>query len=270
MRAISEAALTAAKERWNALLVEKGSGELAFADEIFAVASALRSSVTVSRSLTDPGRNAEDRIKLATDIFSGKVSGEVLDLLKGLVRERWATDDDLLVALDEVGIDTILASAQRSGRLDALEDEVYRTMRTLSDERELRLAMSDRHRSAADREKLVRQVFSSGTPETVELIVHALGKIDEATLAQSLAHYGKLAADRSRHLVATVTAALPLTPDQEARLASILEKRYGKEVSLHVSLDPKVVGGVRIAIGDDVIDGTIATKLAAVREEIIK
>lgn len=270
MRAISEAALTAAKERWNALLVEKGSGETDFANELFAVASALGSSVALSRSLTDPARTAEDRTKLASDVFSGKVSGEVLDLLKGLVREHWAADDDLLTALDEVGIDSILASAQREGRLGDVEDELYRAMRLLKDQRELRLSMANRNRSLEDREALARRVFSSGAPETVELIAHAVGKIDEASLAQSLAHYGKLAADRSKHLVATVTAAMPLTTEQEARLASILGARYDKEVALHVNLDPKIVGGLRIAVGDDVIDGTLATRLAAVRDEIIK
>lgn len=270
MRASSEAALAAAKERWNALLVEKASGEIGFAGEIFAVADALGSSAAVCRSLTDPARNGEDRTRLASDIFAGKVSGEVLDLLKGLVREHWAGDGDLLACLDEIGVDTVLAGAQRAGRLTDVEDELYRTMRTLRDERELRMAISDSHRSFADREALVRRVFSTGAPETVELVVHAARRIGDATLAQSLARFGALAAERSRHLVATVIAALPPTPEQEARLVSILERRYGKDVALHVSLDPSILGGLRIAIGNDVIDGTLATRLAAVHEEITK
>ena len=270
MRSVSEAALNAAKEQWNTLLVEKGSGEIDFAHEIFAVASALRSSVVVSRSLTDPARTADDRTKLASDIFSGKVSGEVLDLFKGLVRKHWAADDDLLTALEEIGVDSILASAQRSGTLSNVEEELYRAMRTLRDERGLRNALTAPERSVDDRVALVRQVFSSAAPETVELLARAVERTDDATLAQSLSHYGTLAAERDKHLVATVTAASPITQKQEERLASILKERYGKDVSLHVALDPAIVGGLRIHIGDDVIDGTLATRIARVRNEISK
>ncbi|MBR5950246.1 MAG: F0F1 ATP synthase subunit delta [Actinomycetaceae bacterium] len=270
MRSISEVALGAAKERWNALLVEKGSGEVEFAHEIFAVASALRSSVVVSRSLTDPARNADDRTKLASDIFSGKISGEVLDLFKGLVREHWAADEDLLTALEEIGVDSILASAQRSGTLTDVEEELYRAMRTLRDERGLRNALVDRNRSVDDREALVRQVFAKTKPETLELLARAVQRVDDATLAQSLSHYGNLAAERDKHLVATVTAAIPMSKKQEERLASILKERYGKEVALHIALDPAIVGGLRIHIGDDVIDGTLATRIARVRNEISK
>ena len=65
-----------------------------------------------------------------------------------------------------------------------------------------------------------------------------------------------------------MTAARPLDDAQEARLAAVLGRIYGRVVDVQVEVDPEVVGGVRVVIDDEVIDGTVASRLAQVKRTL--
>ena len=78
-----------------------------------------------------------------------------------------------------------------------------------------------------------------------------------------------MAAQRRDRLVATVTATVPLTEEQRGRLRTALSRIYGHEVHLNVEIDPSLVGGVRVAIGDEVIDGSVVAKLDEARRRLV-
>ena len=75
---------------------------------------------------------------------------------------------------------------------------------------------------------------------------------------------------RAKHLVASVASVVPLSHEQEMRLSQILKLHYGTEVQLHTTIEPAIIGGLRIHIQDDVIDGTLSTRLAAVKDLLKK
>ena len=189
------------------------------------------------------------------------------DLVVGLVRERWAQDADLLDALEELGVDSVLAGAQRRKRLGATEEELYRLMRLLADERSLRLTLSDESLPASRRVRLASSLWAQSLgSETLALALRAVERVPLPTLASSLRAYVDAAAARQSRLVAAVTVASPLSRAQEERLT----RKYGGDVSLHVSVSPDVVGGMRIRIGDDVVDATLATRIKGVSDAIGK
>jgi F-type H+-transporting ATPase subunit delta len=59
-----------------------------------------------------------------------------------------------------------------------------------------------------------------------------------------------------------------LTEDERSRLATALERMYGRAVHLNLVVDPSVVGGVRVSIGDEVIDGTVESRLSDARRRL--
>jgi F-type H+-transporting ATPase subunit delta len=71
-----------------------------------------------------------------------------------------------------------------------------------------------------------------------------------------------IAAAHRERLTALVTAVVPLTEAQRERLTAILARGYGKQIRLNVELDPALIGGMTIRIGDDIIDGSLAGRLA--------
>jgi F-type H+-transporting ATPase subunit delta len=69
--------------------------------------------------------------------------------------------------------------------------------------------------------------------------------------------------------VATVTATVPLTEEQRRRLGAALAGIYGHDVHLNVEIDPDLVGGIRVEIGDEVIDGSVASRLDDARRRLV-
>ena len=108
------------------------------------------------------------------------------------------------------------------------------------------------------------------------------GKADEATIAlarralrgaertvgRTLDSYLALAAEERNRAIAEVTVAVPLTAEQADRLRAALSRQVGREVGLQVNVDPAVIGGVRVRLGDEVIEGTVAGRLAAAERQL--
>ena len=69
--------------------------------------------------------------------------------------------------------------------------------------------------------------------------------------------------------LARVTSAVALTPEQERRLVDSLGRLYGRTVGLQVTVDPSVLGGLVIRVGDEVIDGSIAHRLEAAGRRLV-
>ena len=65
-------------------------------------------------------------------------------------------------------------------------------------------------------------------------------------------------------MVAVVTSAVPLSEGQRQRLGAALAATYGRQIHLDLDVDPEVLGGVQVRIGDEVINGTIKDRLAEV------
>lgn len=265
MQSSSEASLNQSLTNWEGVLNERHDNSHEFARELFEAATIVKGSAPLLRSITDPARDGEDRADLARAVFGGKAEGEVVDLLAGLARRRWAEGSDFVEAISYMGVQTLLVSAQLDNRLDEVEEDMYRAVRLLSSERRLRIALQDRSASVESRIELAHQVFGRLEPETRALLDEAIREPGRESIISHLRTWIGYSGQRAEHLVAIVTAAVPMEQDQEERLTSILERMYERPVTIHVGIDPAIIGGLRIRIGDDVIDGTLASRINEVK-----
>ncbi|MDO5025494.1 MAG: F0F1 ATP synthase subunit delta [Trueperella sp.] len=267
MKSGSKQALARAQERWDALLAESSGQELEFAEQIFAVADLFAQHSSLTGSVTDAGRTPAARGQLVADVLSDRVRAEVSELTQGMARDSWSELPDFTAALENLAVRSILAGASRADALAQTEEQLYSAMRFLKKERALRLVLSDSDRyEASARVGLLDSAFPNSNDFTRALLNRAVTQADRRTVTATLVEYITAAAEAGEHIVAAVTSAMPLKREQEDRLARILTETYGREVRLHVGIDPAVIGGLRIHIGEDVIDGTIASRITAARE----
>ncbi|GAB3486607.1 F0F1 ATP synthase subunit delta [Flexivirga lutea] len=265
MQGASRGSLLTVRQELNASL-ESGADATALGDELFAVSGVLGSSASLRRALTDPTAEEAGKASLVDRLFGGKVSDAAVQLLRRAVGQRWADERDLGDALEQLGVECTLTAAERAGRIDAVEDELFRFERTVAGDAGLRDALGDRRRSGEDKADLVgRLLEGKAAPETVRLARQAAANPGGRRVERVLESYVAVAAQLRDRLAATVTSAVELSEDDRSRLGHALARVYGRPVQLNVIVDPRIVGGLRVQVGDEVIDGTIATRLEEAR-----
>lgn len=82
-----------------------------------------------------------------------------------------------------------------------------------------------------------------------------------ALLPQIAARYEALKAEAENTLEVTLTSAIPVGDEQQARIIDSLKKRFGRNIHLTVEIDRQLIGGARLQVGDRVIDGTVRNRL---------
>lgn len=269
MRGISQASYDAVAEGFEPVLRTAGADAATLGEQLFSVVDALDGSGSLRRALSDPSRPGDAKADLVAALLGGKVDERVLAALQGLVRGRWSAEADLTEAVERLAAEATFASAQAGGALEQVEDELFRLDRTLVGERPLRQALTDRRAAPQARATLVRDLLGTKVhPATLQLVERAARTPRGRTMAAALGQLGSIAAHRRQQLVAEVTAAVPLTSAQQARLVDLLEQYYGRQVTIQVAVVPQVVGGIRVQVGSEVVDSTVLARLDDVRRRL--
>lgn len=234
--------------------------------DLFSVAAVLRSEPALRRVATDVSVPGEAKAGLIEQIFSGKVAPAVLSLVKSAVSQRWTATRDLADVLEHLGVvATVKSAGAESARLS---DELFGLGQIVKDNSDLRDALSDPARSGDDKRGLVRNLLEGkALPATIALAEQAIAGTHR-TVSVALTAYQQVAADVHNQGVAEVRVAAPLSDDDLRRLTASLTRQYGRDVHINVVVDPSVIGGMRVEIGDDVIDGTVSSRLDDARRKL--
>ena len=238
------------------------------ADDMFGAAAVLRRETTLRRTLTDGSLPDEPKVELVRRIFGGAVATPSLQLLSSAVSRPWTAPRDLPDALEHLGVVAVVKGADQREEADALESELFSFGRLVADNPELRDALSDPARSVEDKQALVRRLLEGRATEATVRLAQQSVTGSYRTVALAVEDYQGIAARHRNRLVATVRVAHPLAADDERRLADALTGQYGRPVHLNTLIDPDVIGGMRVEIGDDVIDGTVANRLDEARRRL--
>jgi F-type H+-transporting ATPase subunit delta len=268
MLGASRTSLAALREQLTA--DEATAEEEALSGELLAVADLLGREPSLRGALTDPGASPEGRAAIAAGLLGSRIGAPALSVVEGAVRARWARPRDLSDALEVLGAQAAFRRAERDGRLDAVEDELFRFGRTVGAQPELRSVLDNPAVPVEQRLGVLRELLRERVqPSTLALLEHVVRSPRGRRLEDSVEELVSLAAERREEIVADVRVAAPMTADQERRLAAALGGVYGRSVRLQVSVDPTLLGGVVVSVGDEVIDGSVVHRLEQARRALI-
>ncbi|WP_336645221.1 F0F1 ATP synthase subunit delta [Microbacterium sp. USHLN186] len=238
--------------------------DLGSAAELFAASRAIGESAQLSGALADPAAPAAARAALVSAVFAG-VSTPVRTLLTTVSAQRWSSASDLIDGIEELAIRTAAKAA--SG--DDVAGELFGFSRVVAANPELELALGSRLGDASAKGALVEKVLDGAASPAAVLIASSLVRNPrERRVRQVLGRAIDIVAAQSGRTVATVYTAAALTAQQQTRLRDVLARRYGGEISINQVIDATVVGGLRVQIADDVIDGSISARLADLRQKL--
>ncbi len=228
-------------------------------EELFGAAAVLRGEAALRRIFTDASIEAEAKAGLAGNVFGSALGEAALGLVTSAVKLRWTSPRDLADVIEQLGVLAAVRSAGSDG--GRISDELFEVRRVIDETPGLRTALSDPSRSASDKSGLLRSLFGGKLLPASLLLLEQAAAGAHGAIDGALESYQHTAAHANGEKLATVHTARDLSDDERTRLAEALGAQYGTAVHLQVVVDPDVVGGLRVAIGDDVIDGTVSGRL---------
>ncbi|BBZ12898.1 F0F1 ATP synthase subunit B/delta [Mycobacterium branderi] len=273
MRSASRRALAALVDRFGEIAENLDDDGLStLADDLASVASLLNREIVVTRYLTVPAEDAGPRVRLLERLVSGKVGEPALEVLKSAVAERWSTGSDLVDAVEHVARHALLMRAEQAGQVDEVEDQLFRFNRILDAEPRLAILLGDYSAPAEGRVRLLRKVLDSAdtpvNPVASALLSQTVQLLRGQSVEDAVLQLAEVAVARRGEVVAHVSAATELSDTQRNRITEVLSRIYGHPVTVQMQIDPELLGGLSISVGDEVIDGTLSSRLAKAQTQL--
>ena len=231
--------------------------------DLFAMVKVLDSSSAVRRALTDYARDESAKSTLGKDIFKGLGSTQALEIVSKMAGLRWSSPRDFGNVLEFLGVQALVASAEKSGSLADLESEIFSVSEVIAKSPELRAFFAVRNVVSAPKSELLTSLLSGKVTQatldlTSYLVDHPRGRHVEAGLND----FATAIAQIKDRQIAHVVSATALSAEQISRLAKSLTKTFGREIKVNASVKQEVVGGMSIRVADELIDGTLLTRIS--------
>lgn len=259
LRGASRASLVKLREQIDEVVGDADAATVS--NELFSVVDLLDRQPALRRALTDPARSGVDRQALVSGLLAGKLSPATVELTGRAAALGWARTRDLSDSIETAAVLVAVIDADRRGRLDAVEDQLFTFGGAIDESQSLASALSDPSAPTEAKIGLVGDLLDGADQASISLAERAVSAPRAGTLTETVGDFARIAADLRRRLVATVRTAVELNDVQRDRLRAALGRQYGREIHLNVVVEPEVVGGMSVMVGDDLIDGTLRTRV---------
>lgn len=251
----------------HAVLKKSLPASLATAEALFGASAVIASSSQLRSTLSNPAIDAGEKQKLVTDLFGKSFDKDASALVGAATAQRWSSGDDLVTGIEDLGLRAAASSVKEAGRL---EGEIFSFARAVSSDADLELALGSKLGDPQSKAALASTLLKNAKaqPATIAIVSALVRSPRGRRIGALLAYAARTVADQGGRIVAAVTSAQTLSDAQLKAVASTVKGMYGHEAVLNVTVNPETLGGVRIQVGDDVIDGSVAARIADLRIQL--
>ena len=245
-----------------AVLTAQSSLDLATGQQLLSASQTVEGSSHLRAALADDAAEASDRVSIVRALF-GKYTKPAQAVLESLASGRWSSADDLVGAIEQLGIRAVAGAAPASVTIN---DELFAFLTAVTSNADLELALGSKLGSAASRVAVVNRLLADkASAHTLAIVTALIAQPRGRRIAELIRSASAIVAEQSGSTVATVTVAAPLSAAQRERLEKSLSGQYGRTIRINEAVDQSILGGMRVHIGDEIIDGTIASRITDLR-----
>lgn len=239
-------------------------------NELFSVTNVLDRNIRLERALTDPSRPVEDKVALLNELVGDQAHEMTMKILTDLVGRRWSRVSDIANAVEDFGVDGMMYYADATDATLQVSIELAELHSALLNLPVVRSGLSSDRAPAEARIKLLYALVGNKdlNKVTMRLAEHAACNPRRRRYLSTI-HW--LINKFSRHMgesMVTVTTATPLKKEQIKRLVEVYSAKVGRQVHINSVVDPTVLGGMRIQVGDEVTDNTVVAQLQNLHRKV--
>lgn len=239
-------------------------------NELFTITKVLDDSIQLERALTDPSRPVADKVAVLKELLGDNAHPMTMEIMTDLVSRRWSRARDIANAVEDFGVDAMMYYADATDATLQVSIELSELHSALLNLPVVRAKLYDYQATSEARVKLFREVFSGKTLNkvTMRLAEHATCNLRRRRYLETIQW---LINKFSRHMgesMVTVTTATPLKKEQIKRLVEVYSAKVGRQVHISSVVDPTVLGGMRIQVGDEVTDNTVVAQLQNLHRKV--
>ena len=239
-------------------------------NELFTITKVLDDSIQLERALTDPSRPVADKVAVLKELLGDNAHPMTMEIMTDLVSRRWSRARDIANAVEDFGVDAMMYYADATDATLQVSIELSELHSALLNLPVVRAKLYDYQATSEARVKLFREVFSGKTLNkvTMRLAEHATCNLRRRRYLETIQW---LIYKFSRHMgesMVTVTTATPLKKEQIKRLVEVYSAKVGRQVHINSVVDPTVLGGMRIQVGDEVTDNTVVAQLQNLHRKV--
>ncbi len=239
-------------------------------NELFTITKVLDDSIQLERALTDPSRPVADKVAVLKELLGDNAHPMTMEIMTDLVSRRWSRARDIANAVEDFGVDAMMYYADATDATLQVSIELSELHSALLNLPVVHAKLYDYQATSEARVKLFREVFSGKTLNkvTMRLAEHATCNLRRRRYLETIQW---LINKFSRHMgesMVTVTTATPLKKEQIKRLVEVYSAKVGRQVHINSVVDPTVLGGMRIQVGDEVTDNTVVAQLQNLHRKV--
>lgn len=239
-------------------------------NELFTITKVLDDSIQLERALTDPSRPVADKVAVLKELLGDNAHPMTMEIMTDLVSRRWSRARDIANAVEDFGVDAMMYYADATDATLQVSIELSELHSALLNLPVVRAKLYDYQATSEARVKLFREVFSGKTLNkvTMRLAEHATCNLRRRRYLETIQW---LINKFSRHMgesMVTVTTATLLKKEQIKRLVEVYSAKVGRQVHINSVVDPTVLGGMRIQVGDEVTDNTVVAQLQNLHRKV--
>lgn len=239
-------------------------------NELFTITKVLDDGIQLERALTDPSRPVADKVAVLKELLGDNAHPMTMEIMTDLVSRRWSRARDIANAVEDFGVDAMMYYADATDATLQVSIELSELHSALLNLPVVRAKLYDYQATSEARVKLFHEVFSGKTLNkvTMRLAEHATCNLRRRRYLETIQW---LINKFSRHMgesMVTVTTATPLKKEQIKRLVEVYSAKVGRQVHINSVVDPTVLGGMRIQVGDEVTDNTVVAQLQNLHRKV--
>lgn len=239
-------------------------------NELFVITSLLDGNVRIERALTDVSRPLEDKVAVLNTLLGDQVHPMTMEIMTEVVKRRWSRAADIANAVEDFGVDAMMYYADATDSTLQVSIELAELHSALLNTPVVRAKLYDETVPSEARVKFFHELFDGKglNKVTMRLAEHATENLRRRRYLETIQW---LINKLSRHMgesMVIVTTATPLKKEQIDKLIAVYSKKIGRAVHINSVVDPSVLGGMRVQVGDEVTDNTVVAQLENLQRSV--